>query len=57
MKLRNTLMAQAGMVALVLATKAGIAQENGLTPEQLQQAVESQGMPYAIYRDRIRGEI
>jgi peptidyl-prolyl cis-trans isomerase SurA len=36
---------------------AGIAQENGLTPEQLQQAVESQGMPYAIYRERIRGEI
>ena len=36
---------------------AGIAKENGLAPEQLQQAVESQGMPYPIYRERIRGEI
>ncbi len=36
---------------------AGIARENGLTPAQLQQAVESQGMPYATYRERIRGEI
>jgi peptidyl-prolyl cis-trans isomerase SurA len=36
---------------------AGIAKENGLTPEKLQQAVEAQGMPYAIYRERIRGEI
>jgi peptidyl-prolyl cis-trans isomerase SurA len=36
---------------------AGIAKENGLEPAQLQQAVESQGMPYSIYRERIRGEI
>jgi peptidyl-prolyl cis-trans isomerase SurA len=36
---------------------AGIAKENGLTPEQLEAAVEGQGMPYKIYRERIRGEI
>jgi peptidyl-prolyl cis-trans isomerase SurA len=36
---------------------AGIARENGITPEKLQQSVEAQGMPYAAYRERIRGEI
>jgi peptidyl-prolyl cis-trans isomerase SurA len=36
---------------------AGIARENRITPEKLQQSVEAQGMPYAVYRERIRGEI
>jgi peptidyl-prolyl cis-trans isomerase SurA len=36
---------------------AGIAAENNITPEQIQQTVESQGMPYSVYRERIRGEI
>ena len=36
---------------------AGIARENGITPEKLAQSVEAQGMPYAVYRERIRGEI
>jgi peptidyl-prolyl cis-trans isomerase SurA len=36
---------------------AGIARENKLTPEKLRESVESQGMPYALYRERIRGEI
>jgi peptidyl-prolyl cis-trans isomerase SurA len=36
---------------------AGIARENKLTPEKLRQSVEAQGMPYALYRERIRGEI
>jgi len=36
---------------------AGIARENGITPEQIQQSVEAQGMPYGLYRERIRGEI
>lgn len=36
---------------------AGIARENGITPEKIQQSVEAQGMPYAAYRERIRGEI
>ncbi|MEN8160533.1 MAG: SurA N-terminal domain-containing protein [Myxococcota bacterium] len=36
---------------------AGIAAENGITPDQVQQTVESQGMPYSVYRERIRGEI
>jgi peptidyl-prolyl cis-trans isomerase SurA len=36
---------------------AGIARENGITPERLVQSVEAQGMPYAVYRERIRGEI
>jgi peptidyl-prolyl cis-trans isomerase SurA len=36
---------------------AGIARENGITPERLMQSVEAQGMPYAVYRERIRGEI
>lgn len=35
----------------------GIAAENKLTPEKLRQSVEAQGMPYALYRERIRGEI
>ncbi|MEN8184662.1 MAG: peptidylprolyl isomerase, partial [Myxococcota bacterium] len=38
-------------------TLASIAQENGLTPEQLRQSVEAQGLPYQAYRVRIRGEI
>jgi peptidyl-prolyl cis-trans isomerase SurA len=36
---------------------AGIARENKLTPEKLRDSVEAQGMPYALYRERIRGEI
>jgi peptidyl-prolyl cis-trans isomerase SurA len=36
---------------------AGIARENGITTEKLQQSVEAQGMPYPAYRERIRGEI
>jgi peptidyl-prolyl cis-trans isomerase SurA len=36
---------------------AGIARENKLTPEKLRESVEAQGMPYPIYRERIRGEI
>lgn len=36
---------------------ASIAKENNLTPERLRQSVEAQGMPYALYRERIRGEI
>jgi peptidyl-prolyl cis-trans isomerase SurA len=36
---------------------AGIARENGITPEKIRQSVEEQGMPYAVYRERIRGEI
>ena len=35
----------------------GIAQENGLTDIDLRESVESQGMPYAVYRERIRSEI
>jgi peptidyl-prolyl cis-trans isomerase SurA len=38
-------------------TIAGIARENGITPETIRQSVEAQGMPYAVYRERIRGEI
>ena len=34
-----------------------IARENGLTPTQLVATVESEGLPYDIYRERIRGEI
>ena len=34
-----------------------IANENKLTPEKLRESVEAQGMPYALYRERIRGEI
>jgi peptidyl-prolyl cis-trans isomerase SurA len=36
---------------------ASIAKENKLTPERLRESVEAQGMPYALYRERIRGEI
>ncbi len=36
---------------------ARIADENGLTIEQIQKTVESQGMPYAAYRERIRSEV
>lgn len=36
---------------------AAIASENGLSYEDMQQAVESQGMPWSFYRDRIRGEL
>lgn len=36
---------------------AGIARENGMTPEKIRQSVEAQGMPYSVYRERIRGEI
>ncbi len=35
----------------------GIAEENGISARQLRESVEGQGMPYAIYRERIRGEI
>ncbi len=38
-------------------TLARIAEENGLTPEQLRASVEAQGLPYHAYRERIRGEI
>jgi peptidyl-prolyl cis-trans isomerase SurA len=38
-------------------TISDIAQENGITPEQLKQSVEAQGLPYALYRERIKGEI
>jgi peptidyl-prolyl cis-trans isomerase SurA len=36
---------------------ARIARENKITPEKLRESVEAQGMPYALYRERIRGEI
>jgi peptidyl-prolyl cis-trans isomerase SurA len=36
---------------------ANIAAENGLTLEQLAKTVEAEGLPYPIYRERIRGEI
>lgn len=36
---------------------ANIARENKITPEKLRASVEAQGMPYALYRERIRGEI
>lgn len=38
-------------------TIGDIAQENGITPEQLRASVESQGLPYALYREKIKGEI
>jgi parvulin-like peptidyl-prolyl isomerase len=38
-------------------TIAEIASDNGITPEQLKASVEAQGLPYAAYRERIRGEI
>jgi peptidyl-prolyl cis-trans isomerase SurA len=34
-----------------------IAQENGLSMQQLVATVESEGLPYDVYRERIRGEI
>jgi peptidyl-prolyl cis-trans isomerase SurA len=34
-----------------------IAQENGLSLDKLRASVEAQGMPYALYRERIRSEI
>src|SRR5262245_22698035 len=36
---------------------ATIARENGLTQEQLIATVEAEGLPYDIYRERIRAEI
>jgi peptidyl-prolyl cis-trans isomerase SurA len=38
-------------------TIADIASENGLTPQQLRESVEAQGLPYSLYRDKIKGEI
>ena len=35
----------------------GIARENGISLDQLRESVESQGMPYSVYRERIRDEI
>jgi peptidyl-prolyl cis-trans isomerase SurA len=35
----------------------GIAEENKITDAELRTSVESQGMPYTVYRERIRGEI
>ena len=36
---------------------AGIAEENNITIDQLQRSVESQGLPYEAYREKIRDEI
>lgn len=36
---------------------AGIARENKITPDKLRASVEAQGMPYGLYRERIRSEI
>lgn len=38
-------------------TIASIARENGLTLEQLAATVEAEGLPYPVYRERIRGEL
>lgn len=38
-------------------TIAEIASDNGITPAQLRASVEAQGLPYAAYRERIKGEI
>lgn len=38
-------------------TLSKIAEENGLSLEQLRESVEAQGLPYAAYRERIRDEI
>ena len=35
----------------------GIATENGLSVDQLKRSVEAQGLPFEMYRDRIRSEI
>jgi len=43
--------------AEVDAAIAQIARENQITPERLQESVVAQGMPYAVYRERIRDEI
>jgi peptidyl-prolyl cis-trans isomerase SurA len=39
------------------STIADIAAENGITVDQLRVSVEAQGLPYASYRERIKGEI
>ena len=39
------------------AAIASIAKENGLSIDKLRASVEAQGLPYALYRERIRGEI
>jgi peptidyl-prolyl cis-trans isomerase SurA len=39
------------------STIAEIASDNGITPDQLRASVEAQGLPYASYRERIKGEI
>ena len=36
---------------------ASIARENGLSLEKLRASVEAEGMPYELYRERIRSEI
>ncbi len=36
---------------------ANIARDNQISPEKLRETVEAQGMPYALYRERIRSEI
>jgi len=36
---------------------AGIARENKISLDKLRESVEAQGMPYALYRERIRAEI
>src|SRR5262245_55963980 len=36
---------------------AGIARENKISLDKLKASVEAQGMPYALYRERIRSEI
>ncbi len=38
-------------------TIEAIAKENGISVERLQQSVEQGGMPMAVYREKIRGEI
>jgi peptidyl-prolyl cis-trans isomerase SurA len=38
-------------------TIAAIAKENNISVERLQQSVEASGMPLAVYREKIRGEI
>jgi peptidyl-prolyl cis-trans isomerase SurA len=38
-------------------TVAAIAKENNISVERLQQSVEASGMPIAVYREKIRGEI
>jgi peptidyl-prolyl cis-trans isomerase SurA len=39
------------------STLASIAEENGLEPDELRESVESQGLSYETYRERIRAEI